>query len=255
MRYGLGAVLIATVLAGCGTAYASLPATLPSQSLRSYSQPLATPQAVVGRATSTYKALNDFTGEVTTWTPQRPGDERSAVYGEATIVFKKARMQRLELTKASDDPGKVGTVIVTDGSDKARVLLPKAIPILGRLFSLKLTDKRLVTNRGVRLDQMDVQAMLDRLTAPHTTLAPEVRTVTIDGRQCQVVTATGSFRGIDNAVTSEEVAFDVETGLPALDVAYVGKDPVLKLGIRNLKLNVGVRQDAFELRDRLALVR
>jgi outer membrane lipoprotein-sorting protein len=248
-------VVLAVFVAGCGTMN---PALMPSRSLVAPQQRVntlstRTPQEVVAKATAVYGELKDFTADITTWTAETPGDKGSEVYGEARFTFKKARKERIEITKASDDDKKVGSIIVYTGGEKCQILLKKAIPVLGRLFTLKLTDKRLITSRGVRLDQMDVQAMMDRLNAKRTTLDPTVREEVIGSRKALVVTAKGSFKGIDDEVTHEEVAFDAETGTPVLDTAFVGKNPVLRLGVNNLKANVGVNDDQFVLNDRLAV--
>lgn len=245
-------VVLAAVMAGCGTTYPSL---LPSRSTlmptRINAMSTRTAPEVVARANEVYGALKDCTADITTWAAETPGDS-DPVYGEAKFTFKKARKERIEITKASDDQKKVGSIIVYTGGDKAQILLKKAIPLLGRLFTLKLTDKRLATRRGVRLDQMDLQAMIDRLNAKRTTIQPEVREDAVNGRKVLVLTLTGSFKGIDDEVTSEEVAFDAETLTPVLDTAFIGKQPILRLGVNNLKPNVGVSDDQFVLNDRLA---
>jgi outer membrane lipoprotein-sorting protein len=250
----LGVVVLAAMMAGCGTSY---PAMLPGRSTmmpqRINALSTRSAQDVVAKANEVYGSLKDCTAEITTWAVETPGD-KDPVYGEAKFTFKKARKERIEITKANDDAKKVGSIIVYTGGDKAQILLKKAIPILGRLFTLKLTDKRLATSRGVRLDQMDLQAMIDRLNAKRTTIKPDVREETLNGRKVLVLTLTGSFKGVDDEVTSEEVAFDAETGVPALDTAFVGKEPVLRLGVNNLKPNVGVADNQFVLSDdRLAV--
>jgi outer membrane lipoprotein-sorting protein len=245
-------VVLAVLVGGCGTMN---PAMLPSRSLmtapRINAMSTRSAQDVVARGTAAYAALQDCTADITTWAVETPGDTE-AVYGEAKMTFKKARKERIEITKSDDDPKKVGSIIVYTGGDSAKILLKKAIPLLGRLFTLKLSDKRLVTSRGVRLDQMDLQAMLERLNAKRAVIDPAVREETINGRNVLVVTAKGTFKGIDDEVTHEEVAFDAETGMPALDTAFVGKAPVLRLGVNNVKANIGVSDDQFVLNARLA---
>ncbi|MBC7542981.1 MAG: hypothetical protein H7338_09650 [Candidatus Sericytochromatia bacterium] len=206
-----------------------------------------TPADLVAKANEVFADLKDCTADVTTWTAKVPGDKDTVTYGEARMSFKKAHKDRLEVTKADDDPKKVGTVIAYTGGDSAQILLKKGIPLLGRLFTLKITDKKLLTTRGVRIDQMDLPAMIGRLNAKRATFDPTVREDAINGRKVLIVTAKGTFKGIDDDVTHEEIAFDAETGVPALDSAFVGQHPVLRLGVANLKPNVGLNDDLFVL--------
>lgn len=203
--------------------------------------------AEVTRAQAAYQALVDFTANVDTWSVDGQGGVPDD--GSAAACFKAPRKSRYDVTRAAD-PQKVGSAIVWLGSGKAEIRLAKPMPIVGRFVKLPLDDKRLCTQRGLRLDQMDMQAILERVARPGNTWRP-VGPAEVAGRKAVLIAFQGSMRGVDKDVTEEVVGFDDETGLPILDEAYIGQDPVLKLVVHDLKINTGFGDQVFDLRKTL----
>lgn len=110
-----------------------------------------------------YEQVQDFTGIVTISDSKDNGYWQNATVGDSKFFFKKNRNEKAEITK-SNDPQKQGTMLVYKGGDKVQVLLAKAIPFLGKKFTLPVNDKRIGTSRGVAFDQLDLTAMLSRFT-------------------------------------------------------------------------------------------
>lgn len=191
-----------------------------------------------------YASVKDFTG-IVTMTDSKTGNPGDAVTGDSKFFFKKERNERVEITK-SDDPQKTGTVVAYKGGDKVQVLLAKPIPILGKKFTLSVNDKRVGTSRGLSFNQLDITAMLNRFNKDGVKL-DLVEQFSKDGRNLVKISGKGTFKGIDNEVTEEVLVLDTTTMFPIETTAFVKDKVVLKISLKDLKMNVGLKDDLFVL--------
>lgn len=190
-----------------------------------------------------YAKLKDFTGMVSI-ADAKDGNQSNAVVGDSKFFFKKDRNERVEITK-SNDAQKQGTLISYRGGDKVQVLLAKAIPFLGKKFTLPVNDKRLATSRGLAFDQLDLTAMLNRFNKAGVT----IDLLPSSDPNFTKVSGKGTFKGLDSEVTEEILTIDNTTMLPKEDVVMVKNKTVLKISVSDLKLNVGLTDDIFNLPD------
>ncbi|MFN8576214.1 MAG: hypothetical protein U0354_05105 [Candidatus Sericytochromatia bacterium] len=202
------------------------------------------PQDLIKKFGEAYSKINDFTGIVTIM-DSKTGNPADAVTGDSKFYFKKERNERVEITK-SDDPQKNGTTIAYRGADKVQVLLAKPIPILGKKFTLSVTDKRVGTSRGLAFNQLDLTAMLNRFNKAGVKLDLVQRT-TKNGRNVAIISGKGTFKDLDNEVTEEILTLDTDSMLPVEDNVMVKDKVVLKISLKDLKLDVGLKDDLFSL--------
>jgi outer membrane lipoprotein-sorting protein len=203
-----------------------------------------TPQDVIKQFGEAYGKIKDFTGIVTIM-DSKTGNTADAVTGDSKFYFKKDRNERVEITK-SDDPQKNGTTIAYKGGDKVQVLLAKPIPILGKKFTLSVNDKRVGTSRGLSFNQLDLTAMLNRFNKAGVKL-DLVQRVSKNGKNLIVISGKGTFKDLDNEVTEEILTLDSSTMLPVDDNVMVKDKTVLRISLKDLKLDVGLKDDLFTL--------
>ena len=203
-----------------------------------------TAQDLIKKFADSYSQVKDFTG-IVTMADSKNGNPSDAVVGDSKISFKKERNERLEITKSSDT-SKVGTIVAYKGGDKVQVLLAKPIPILGKKFNLSINDKRIATSRGYAFDQLDITAMLNRFNKAGVQLDIVSRS-NLNGLNMVKISGKGTFKGIDSEVTEEVLTLDTATMLPVQDDVMVKDKTVLKISLSDLKLNVGLKDDLFNL--------
>lgn len=218
--------------------------TLPIDSNVNISSKSNSPEDTLKQFVNAYSQVNDFVGTVTIM-DSKTGNPNDANTGESKLSFKKDRNERVETTK-SDDSQKVGSLLAYKGGDKVQVLLAKAIPILGKKFTLSVTDKKIATSRGLPFNQLDITAMINRFTKSGVQLSL-LSSKNENGRNIVRLLGKGTFKGIDNEVTDEVLSLDSETMLPVQDEAMVNGKTVLKISVSDLKLNVGLSDDLFVL--------
>lgn len=191
-----------------------------------------------------YSQLKDFTGMVTVF-DSKDGSNDNAAVGDSKILFMKERNEKLEITK-STDAQKQGTLLSYRGGKKVEVLLAKAIPFLGKRFTLDVTDKKIGTSRGLAFDQLDLTAMLNRFKKSGVTIdllpSSDSKLIKVSGK--------GTFKGLDNEVTEEILTLNAENMLPVQDEVLVKNKTVLKISVADLKLNVGLKDSDFNLPDK-----
>lgn len=238
--------LLAITLAGCNTntELSQLNIDDLNTSISSQRKAISSGSDAVKQFGKAYSELKDFTGVVSV-ADSKDGNPNNATVGDSKFFFKKDRNEKLEITKSSDAQ-KLGTLISYRGGDKVQVLLAKAIPFLGKKFTLPVTDKRLATSRGLPFDQLDLTAMLNRFSKAGVTVdllpSSDAKFTKISGK--------GTFKGLDSEVTEEVLTIDNVTMLPAQDEVLVKNKTVLKISVSDLKLNVGLTDDIFNLPDK-----
>lgn len=238
----ISTVLTAYLLTSCSTnTIQQLPV---DNAVNINSTATASPEEVIKKFGEAYGQVKDFTGIVTIM-DSKTGNPNDSVTGDSKIFFKKERNERVEITK-SDDAQKNGTVVVYKGGDKVQVLLAKPIPILGKKFTLSVSDKRIATSRGLAFDQLDLTAMLNRFTKSGVKV-DLVQRLSKNGRNLVKVSGKGTFKGLDAEVTEEILTLDADTMLPVQDEVMVKDKTVLKISVADLKLNVGLKDDLFVL--------
>lgn len=248
-------LLVSLFSVSCGTNTANLYASLPMNTgISSVPDSRQDAKEILQISNAAYAAVEDFTGIVTI-EDSKNGDPNNVDIGESKFFFKKDRRERLEITKSADSKI-VNSILIYEGGEKVEILLAKAIPFLGRKFKLKVDDKRLATSRGLAFDQLDLTAMLNRMNrdgVQHKYLGEG----SVNGRRTFVIEGTGTFRGLDSEVTREVLNIDQETMIPVQDEVFISNNRrVLRIGINNLKTNVGLKDDTFVLPDsRMAVSR
>ncbi len=235
------AFVLSAFMASCGINNSSLPIISEDISINSLRLDA---HELLQKSTDSYKQLKDFTGAVAI-ADSKTGNPEDTEIGESKFFFKKERKERVEITKSSDDK-KVGSILVYQGGDKVQILLAKPIPILGKKFTLKVNDKKISTSRGLAFDQMDMTAMLNRLSKANVTLNFLGEGIT-NNRKTLLLEAVGSFKDLDNEVTREVVSLDAENFLPVQEEVFVKTKTVLKINVSELKLDVGLKDDTFVL--------
>jgi outer membrane lipoprotein-sorting protein len=238
--------VLCAILSSCGSRMNSADSTF-NRDISSFSTVRDDAQEIIKKSNAAYSELKDFTAQVTIL-DSKTGEPNSADVGETKFFFKKLRKERVEITKSADAQ-KVGSVIVYLGGDKLQILLAKAIPFLGKKFTLAVNDKRVSTSRGVPFDQLDMIAMLNRLgrQGVNTVFQGEG---TVNGRKTLLIEATGTFKDIDPGVVREVVQIDAETMLPIQEEVFINQNKtVLKINVNDLKLNVGLKDEVFTLPD------
>jgi len=239
-------IIISSLLTACGSRTNFNEMTLLTDNVSSFSTVRGDAKDLLAKANEAYGEVKDFTGIVTILDSKNGNPEDNDI-GESRFFFKKNRNERVEITKSSDSK-KVGSILIYLGGDKVQILLAKAIPLLGKKFTLSVNDKKIATSRGVAFDQLDLTAMLGRLNKPGVKTA-FLGEGSVNGRKTFAVEGIGTFKDIDSGVTREVVQIDAETMLPIQDEAFVGAKTVLKISISDLKLNVGLKDDTFVLPD------
>ncbi|MEK7433315.1 MAG: hypothetical protein AABZ74_09310 [Cyanobacteriota bacterium] len=236
----LSALVLSYSLASCSTNNATQELLPQDTNISSIKRDIKTPQDAIKQFSDAYTQLKDFTGVVTI-ADSKSGDPADAVTGDSKFFFKKDRNERVEITK-STDAQKQGTLLAYKGGDKVQIILAKAIPILGKKFTLAVTDKKIGTSRGVSFDQLDLTSMLNRFNKAGVTLS----LVSSDANSIKI-SGAGTFKGIDSEVTNEILTLDAKTMLPLEDEVFVKNKTVLKISVADLKLNVGLKDDLFTI--------
>lgn len=237
---------LAFMLAGCGQTQDQSVSTVFSQEstgINSQGVPVSGTQAIATFAQA-FGALQDYTAQLDTLAAQDENDDNPE-QSTSNYSFKKARWLRVDIVQ-SNVQNQAGSTVVWKGAPQARVKVAKPIPLLGSVFTLAITDSRLTSPRGLRLDQSDMVATVQRLQQPGVQ-ATVTGTDTVDGRPVTVVTATGGWAGIDDGITQEQLSFDQQTGLLVRDISYIGQKVVTNLTLTHLQVNVGLADSIFDL--------
>jgi len=195
------------------------------------------------RALIVYREMKDFTADMDIWSAARSFsvEERD----QSTMAFRKPYSERIDILQSADEMRR-GMQLVYLGGDKVEILLAKNIPFLGRRFTLGISDNRLKTSRGWRIDQIDVPAIAKRISQVGQ-LIEDAGEGSVGGRPVRFVKFFDTFRGIDPVVTHEVIGFDEQTGFLLSDEVYEGETRVFALALTNFKMDVGLPDSIFKL--------
>lgn len=241
-------LILALLLTGCGqTANSpSLPAfQADSSPLRSQD---ATPTAaqVIDRFGQAYNSLQDMSCTLKSLLREDEEDDDPQRI-TSHYFLKKPRQTRVDI-KSSNVMFQTGASLAWTGGRKVQLRTSISIPFLGNVFTLDMSDKRLQSPRGLRLDQSDMAFVLERLRKPGVQ-ATVTGSDSVDGKPVTVVTATGSWKGVDPDITREKLSFDQATGLLVRMEAMIDGQAVTTVTMSNLKVDTGLKNDLFSLDD------
>lgn len=108
-----------------------------------------------------------------------------------------------------------------------------------------MTDKRILTRRGYRLDQIDVFAIANRLL--NGKVEPKVLGKTqVNGRNIAILEFTNA-NDFDKEVTRELLGIDMEDYFVRIHEMYAGPELVFSLKLENLQLNAPISAQDLEI--------
>lgn len=108
-----------------------------------------------------------------------------------------------------------------------------------------MTDKRILTRRGYRLDQIDVFAIANRLL--NGKVEPKVLGKTqVNGRNIAILEFTNA-NDFDKEVTRELLGIDMEDYFVRIHEMYAGSELVFSLKLENLQLNAPISAQDLEI--------
>jgi hypothetical protein len=108
-----------------------------------------------------------------------------------------------------------------------------------------MTDKRILTRRGYRLDQIDVFAIANRLLNGKS--EPKVLGKTlVNGRNIAILEFTNA-NDFDKEVTRELLGIDMEDYFVRIHEMYAGSELVFSLKLENLQLNAPISAQDLEI--------
>ncbi len=108
-----------------------------------------------------------------------------------------------------------------------------------------MTDKRILTRRGYRLDQIDVFAIANRLLNGKS--EPKVLGKTqVNGRNIAILEFTNA-NDFDKEVTRELLGIDMEDYFVRIHEMYAGSELVFSLKLENLQINAPISAQDLEI--------
>lgn len=185
-------------------------------------------------STSTYQATLD-TFEV---------GPTKTLRATVNAAFRKPNAFRLEVVSSNDSQSQGGIMVYTGGST-VQVKVGSGI-FAGTVLTLSLTDPRLLSPRGDRLDQSDVQSILRQFTEPGAQVAYAGASA-INGRPAHILELrTSSMRS--RSVSKAHIGFDAEGKYLVLREEYdLANRLTLRVTIRNVQLNPQLAASLFTL--------
>lgn len=225
-----GALAITAILAGCGVQTLS-PTVRGGHSLAVRSDAKA--DALVAGLKNASGQLKTFSGVVKFW--ETDGHDVSTNTAELYLAL--PNKIRANITEASSMTKRgVKMVYLGDGKITAKLaFIKKTLPV---------DDPQVLSVRGWRIDQTDLNAIIKGATDPAAN-AHYAGATTVNGRAAEVLEL--SSPAFLPGTSKQVVTLDAQTFVPLKVEAFAGSQSVYKMELANTQLNPTLPADIFKL--------
>lgn len=207
----------------------NLKAATPSQPKAS-SPSLSITQSLLQKTRARFESLQNFRGMAEIF-ETKPG--KGPVKAKLKVTFMKPGSSHLEIVDHSNSLYKGAKLAYKSGSQSVTGRPGGAMSFMK--MTLPMSDDKVTSRRGYRLDQVDTLAIVNRLIRPE--LNPKLLgKTTVNGRPVAVLEyqTSGHF---DPLITKELLGIDMETYFVRIHEMYAGEELVYSLKLPEVQLN------------------
>lgn len=181
-------------------------------------------EELLRKTRETFDDIENFVAQADVY---EKNDEKGAVRGKLKVIFRKPGSAKMEFLEHSVGQYKGVRLTYSSGNPQVQI---RAGGVLGFLsLNLPMTDDKVKSRRGYRLDQVDTLAIVDRLAKAGTDVKVLGKT-TIGGNEIAVLQYT-PINHFDPKITKEMLGIDMKTYFVRIHEMYEGDQLVYSLKI------------------------
>jgi hypothetical protein len=161
-------------------------------------------------------------------------DEKGETRIKLKLAFQKGSTCRLDIVQHTNSMFSGAKLMYTPGTDSVTGRPGGAMSFMK--MTLPMSDNKIQTRRGYRLDQVDTNAISTRLLG-NPALNPKILgKTTVNGRQIAVLEFT-NVNDFDQRITRELLGIDMEDHFVRIHEMYAGNDLVYSLKLTQVTLD------------------
>jgi outer membrane lipoprotein-sorting protein len=181
-------------------------------------------EELLRKTRETFDGIENFVAQADVY---EKNDEKGAVRGKLKVIFRKPGSAKMEFLEHSVGQYKGVKLTYSSGNPQVQI---RAGGVLGFLsLNLPMTDDKVKSRRGYRLDQVDTLAIVDRLAKAGTDVKVLGKT-TVGGNEIAVLQYT-PINHFDPKITKEMLGIDMKTYFVRIHEMYEGDQLVYSLKI------------------------
>lgn len=224
-------------------------ASTPQRSTTTRAQSPAAPQTAAPKISATQALLINARKRVQTLSSAsavvncfETNAEKGPTNLKANMLFLNGQT-KLEVTAHQNSLFVGAKLTYHEGSDQVSARAAGALGLVK--VSAPMSDKRILTRRGYRLDQIDVFAIANRLL--NGSVEPKVLGKTqVNGRNIAILEFKNA-NDFDQSITRELLGIDMENYFVHIHEMYAGPELVFSLKLENLQLNAPLSAKDLEV--------
>jgi outer membrane lipoprotein-sorting protein len=197
----------------------------------------STEEKLLKKAKDAFEALNGLSASIKTY--ENSGKEGTGVI---KFLYKKPSTIKVDVV-VSSDASQSGVKLAYSNPNEVKVRPTGMLSVVS--VTLAMNDSRLLSGRKYQLNQIDLPATINRLTAPGNK-AKLVGQSVVNGSPVYVVEINAT-QLIDPKITREVLSLDAKTFMPRMHEMYQGSQKVYAAEITTISLNPTFTAADFEV--------
>lgn len=201
--------------------------------------PEAVVQNLLQQTRDTFKTMQNYKGIASVMEKNEKGPTNLKL----DVIFQQPGRSKMEILEHANSMY-VGVKLMYDSGQDKVTGRPGGMLGFAKL-TVPMTDERILTRRGYRLDQVDTLAIVQRLINSNQT--PKILgKTTVAGRSVAVLEYTPQNH-FDPSITRELIGIDMQDHFVRIHEMYAGKDLVYSLKLLEVQINAPLSSKDFEI--------
>ena len=197
-------------------------------------------EELLRKTRETFDGIENFVAQADVY---ERNEEKGAVRGKLKVIFRKPGSAKMEFLEHSVGQYKGVKLTYSSGNPQVQI---RAGGVLGFLsLNLPMTDEKVKSRRGYRLDQVDTLAIVDRLAKAGTDVKVLGKT-TVGGNEIAVLQYT-PVNHFDPKITKEMLGIDMKTYFVRIHEMYEGDQLVYSLKIPQVDFDQPLTEADFKV--------